>query len=371
VSNQDPNPPDADAPIPLEGEAPAPARTHAPAPAPEAPRVLCPYCGHIQPVTARCVQCKGLFDAESRQATQNAMGPWFVRNEAAPYHPGCSYATLKDLVRRGRITRETILRGPTTRQFWGMAANTPGVAVLLGECHACHQAANEDQYLCAGCGVVLQPRHDRQHLGLGAVRTVTAPAPHPPVAPSAPVPSIAPDAYSAAGPTPSSAPGTAFEPAVSGFAASALARRTRRDRARQTLLVLATAAMVVAVGVMVAIVLTRSPRPPARADAATAPSKPEPVPLGVRFAVELEEAKRLSAGPAPDQSNALSILRKVRAQVPDAPENTAFATALDDLIAKLRARIDDEKLNDLLTGTPASGSQPADPNAASPSGDPR
>ena len=96
---------------------------------------VCPYCGvRTEPGAERCGACKGLQDPLSRQATQNAMGPWAVRDDAANCTPGFSYETLRSMVMRGRIRRDTIVRGPTTRQFWMFAANTPGVAVLLGEC---------------------------------------------------------------------------------------------------------------------------------------------------------------------------------------------------------------------------------------------
>ncbi|MCA9288858.1 MAG: hypothetical protein KDA05_09760, partial [Phycisphaerales bacterium] len=47
-----------------------------PRPKPQ-PRVeLCPYCGAESINTTRCDRCAGKFDALSKQATQNAMGPW-------------------------------------------------------------------------------------------------------------------------------------------------------------------------------------------------------------------------------------------------------------------------------------------------------
>ena len=56
-----------------EQKKPGPARE-------QAVGVVCPYCGHAQSAAgvgaAQCAACKGLFDPLSRQATQNAMGPW-------------------------------------------------------------------------------------------------------------------------------------------------------------------------------------------------------------------------------------------------------------------------------------------------------
>lgn len=137
----------------------------------EAKVVLCPYCG-AGSTGVRCGACGGLFEPLSMQATQNEMGPWFLRDEANPFRPGCSYRTLRRLAESGRLSPLTIIRGPTTRQFWSLARNTRGVAHLLGECHNCHGAANKDEYMCRHCGVVLEAPRDRQHFGAGPVRMI-------------------------------------------------------------------------------------------------------------------------------------------------------------------------------------------------------
>jgi hypothetical protein len=110
------------------------------------------------------------MDPLSRQASQNAMGPWFVRDDLLPHRPGCSYETLKVLVAKGRVDRESILRGPSTRQFWARATNVPGVAHLLGECHACHARAASDSVRCQACAAAFDCSMDRQALGLAPVR---------------------------------------------------------------------------------------------------------------------------------------------------------------------------------------------------------
>lgn len=134
------------------------------------PGVLCPYCGHRQPAGDRCTACKGLFEPLSRQATQNAMGPWSIRSERNPFAPGCSYEKLKEMVAKGRINGETVVRGPTTRQFWALARDVQGVAVLLGACHNCKARVGTDDYTCRSCGTVLTCGTDRQHLGLAPVK---------------------------------------------------------------------------------------------------------------------------------------------------------------------------------------------------------
>ncbi len=125
----------------------------------------------MQPAQApRCQACGGLFDPLSRQASQNAMGPWWVRDESKPFHPGCSYDTLRKLVSRGKVQGETVIRGPTTRQFWMLAKDTPGVSHLLGLCYACHGEAGSEEYMCRRCGAVFEAPQDRQRLGLAPIR---------------------------------------------------------------------------------------------------------------------------------------------------------------------------------------------------------
>lgn len=138
----------------------------------EAAAALCPYCGSITPTGARCAHCRGLLDPLSRQATTNTMGPWFIRDESQPFRPGCSYQTLVSLVQRGKVLRTTIMRGPSTRQFWTFAGKTPGVAHLLGVCHSCQEVASSEDFACNNCGAVFTAEEDRQRLGIGPLMEV-------------------------------------------------------------------------------------------------------------------------------------------------------------------------------------------------------
>ncbi len=146
-----------------------------PAPAPRG--MLCPYCGCVSQDPRRCDSCRGHFDPLSRQATQNAMGPWFVRDASSPFRPGCSFETLRELIRRGKITPETIIRGPATRQLWNFAGRTPGVAHLVGLCHNCRAPARADQERCSACGAGFGVSVDRQHLGLAPIHLLPGQAP--------------------------------------------------------------------------------------------------------------------------------------------------------------------------------------------------
>jgi len=138
-------------------------------PIPQPKLTLCPYCGNESLSTQQCEHCRGLFDPLSRQASQNAMGPWFLRDESGPFRPGFSYETLRAMIVRNRLTRASVLRGPTTRQFWTRASATQGVAHLLGLCHACQNPAAPADARCGHCGAGFEHEVDRQFLGLGAV----------------------------------------------------------------------------------------------------------------------------------------------------------------------------------------------------------
>lgn len=141
----------------------------------EHPAILCPYCGHKQPLAPACRECRGRFDAWSLQATQNDMGPWFVRNSARPHFAGCSYATLLALVRAGEVGRDTVVRGPATRQFWTVARRAAGLAHLFGRCHACQGPVTAEDPVCAACGTGPFDAGDRNHFGVGPIEVVAAP----------------------------------------------------------------------------------------------------------------------------------------------------------------------------------------------------
>jgi hypothetical protein len=132
--------------------------------------IICPYCGETQAASDRCRACGGLFEPLSRQATHNEMGPWFIRSPARPFQPGCSYETLIKLLERGQVNRHTLLRGPSTKQFWTIAKRVPGVAHLLGFCHQCDAEVNPGDHGCSHCGVPFGAYLDRNHLGLPEIR---------------------------------------------------------------------------------------------------------------------------------------------------------------------------------------------------------
>lgn len=169
------NEPDQPASHPHAEDTGSPALTTAPV-----PMFVCPYCGSPTPDQPRCPTCRGFLDPLSRQASQNAMGPWSIRSIDAPFQAGCSYETIVMLVRRGRVSLDSVLRGPTTAQFWCPAKRVPGVAHLLGLCHSCGTQVDGDETHCPECHADFTHPVDRQALGLMPVR----PLPGQPASPS-------------------------------------------------------------------------------------------------------------------------------------------------------------------------------------------
>ena len=139
--------------------------------------LVCPYCGDAQAAGERCRVCGGLFEPLSRQASHNAMGPWFLRDERRPFQPGASYETIVKLVERGQINKYSILRGPTTKQFWTVARRVPGISHLLGYCHNCDASVSSEDHGCSSCGVPFGAYLDRNYLGLPEVKPLPWEAP--------------------------------------------------------------------------------------------------------------------------------------------------------------------------------------------------
>lgn len=80
--------------------------------------------------------------------------------------PGFNEAILRQQITAGRITANTILRGPTTNQFWVNAADAPGVSRLMGTCHACHQPVEPTDTTCQFCKADMSLPDDVDALGL-------------------------------------------------------------------------------------------------------------------------------------------------------------------------------------------------------------
>ncbi|MEQ8770645.1 MAG: hypothetical protein RIB60_09060 [Phycisphaerales bacterium] len=245
-----------------------------PPPTPQPRAVICPYCGHVSGDTVRCARCAGRFDPLSRQATQNAMGPWSFIDPAVPTRAGCSYETLRSLVERGIVRSDSIVRGPSTRQFWMRATRVPGVAHLLGICHNCQEPARPDDYACASCGAVFEVDRDRQHLGVGPIRLIAGQVPEGQVVASmgSPAGGVAFESVPASdAPQPTGVP--SGSPGASSAARDRLARHRAARKRRRAIVIGLTAAAVVAAGAaMFAIgVLAGSGDAPPGTESAAAP----------------------------------------------------------------------------------------------------
>ncbi|MGP1272649.1 MAG: hypothetical protein ACTS22_04895 [Phycisphaerales bacterium] len=260
--------------------------------------VLCPYCGSTSPDMRVCSHCGGHFDLLSRQRTQNAMGPWFVRDQIKPFHPGCSYATLRRMALRGRIRLDTVLRGPTTRQFWSFARNTPGVAHLLGVCHACGTRVTNSQSRCQQCDASFLVSSERQHLGLAPIHLLPGDAEAEQIAEAAFGSGLDHEAPTPASPsphpeTPSAEPWPASQEAPAGAPtrSSVSSRRAQRRRSRLPLIMVAAA--VVLAGSVVGIVLLVTGGPNAATQRAPLAAAP-----GVESANEPRAAREADGGSA-------------------------------------------------------------------------
>lgn len=128
--------------------------------------VLCPFCGTAQFSQDKCSSCLGVFSDRSRKQAQIDMGPWFVRNKESPFLPGYSYEKMRKLAETGVIRATSVVRGPSTQQFWLMAKFTPGLSHLVGHCFACPAKASPTDACCDACKVPFKEYPDRNALGL-------------------------------------------------------------------------------------------------------------------------------------------------------------------------------------------------------------
>lgn len=147
---------------------------------PNVKAMICPFCGHVQEAGVRCSACHVPVDSLTRQATQNDMGPWFVRDPNRPHFPGCSYEAMGKLVSMGVITKHTIVRGPSTQQFWVAARRAPGIAHLLGYCHECDGKVSPKDLRCPACRTTFGAWLDRDRLGLDQIRGLPGDPDHQP-----------------------------------------------------------------------------------------------------------------------------------------------------------------------------------------------
>ena len=128
--------------------------------------LVCPFCGELQKKTEACKICFKLLGRGNVMVAEAEMGPWWIRREEFAFLPGKKYDLFADLVRIGEIDKNTIIRGPTTKQLWDIAGRVQGIAHLLGKCHACGERVEPTSRACSSCKAQFFIYRDRNNLGL-------------------------------------------------------------------------------------------------------------------------------------------------------------------------------------------------------------
>jgi len=126
---------------------------------------LCPICGENTPSRDNCLACGTVFDP-AEAATAISLGPWYIRDTRVPFRPGCSFDHLMKMIEEGRVQETTVMRGPSTQQFWVMAKNVQGVSQQFGSCFKCGAQCSRDQQQCPQCQASLMAPTETNRLGL-------------------------------------------------------------------------------------------------------------------------------------------------------------------------------------------------------------
>ena len=114
---------------------------------------VCPFCGTVSDrVDEACRRCTMENTALTRQATRARIGPWYVMQARNPAAPGMKCSTLLALIRKGQITPKSVIRGPTTHQFWRFAARVKGISREFGVCFSCGTRLDSKSSECPRCG---------------------------------------------------------------------------------------------------------------------------------------------------------------------------------------------------------------------------
>ena len=126
---------------------------------------VCPFCGakRADPADA-CPKCTMRDTPATRAATAERLGPWYVLQSRSPSAPGMKLATLRTLIGKGHVTRRSVLRGPTTGQFWTFAERARGVAREFGSCFSCGADVKPAADRCPRCGQDQRPPADPDQL---------------------------------------------------------------------------------------------------------------------------------------------------------------------------------------------------------------
>ena len=118
---------------------------------------VCPFCGLTREITADfdpaspCPRCTLSDTPQTRNATKLRVGPWHVRQVRNPWAPGMRFETLLALVKRAQVTRDSIVRGPTTFQLWRRAGEIRGLSREFGLCYSCAGELDPQANVCPHC----------------------------------------------------------------------------------------------------------------------------------------------------------------------------------------------------------------------------
>jgi len=128
----------------------------------------CVSCGQLVRRSAtKCDECGEELSPERLTRMRDFAGPWFVHEHVRPF-PGVTCERLVRQIRRGVLTRMTIVRGPNTEFQWRFAGETPGLCKYLGVCWNCQGRVTLNHDRCPSCGSALGELTDEV-----SVRTVT------------------------------------------------------------------------------------------------------------------------------------------------------------------------------------------------------
>ena len=115
----------------------------------------CVSCGQLVRRTAQVCDWCGQDLSEKMLAVMRAhSGPWYVLEHVRPF-PGVTLDRLVLQIKRGALTRTTVVRGPTTAHQWRFAAETPALSKYLGCCWACQGEVTAGDSRCGACGADL------------------------------------------------------------------------------------------------------------------------------------------------------------------------------------------------------------------------
>src|SRR5688572_4817525 len=138
---------------------------------------VCPFCGSVNAQAdddvaghaGPCPKCSMADTPATRKATKARIGPWFVRQTRNPAAPGMRFDTLLALVKRGQVTAQSVVRGPTTHQLWRFASQVKGLSRAFGVCYSCGGSVGFDATLCPHCNRMQEPPANPDVLLEGAI----------------------------------------------------------------------------------------------------------------------------------------------------------------------------------------------------------